>query len=211
MRWRQDNLKRRLAYSTISQLSYIVLGAMMGHSLGIIGGGMHIATHAFGKITLFFAAGAILVALHKTEVSQMRGIGRTMPLTMTFFLIGSLSISGLPPTGGLWSKWYLLMGTLEIGDYILFAVLLLSSILSIGYLMPVVVRAFFSAPETGGHGGVGAAVTESAADARPVIKEAPLSTLIAMAITSAGTIVLFFTPGPVARLIAQIFPDLGGF
>ncbi|MCH8111082.1 MAG: monovalent cation/H+ antiporter subunit D family protein [Proteobacteria bacterium] len=208
---RQDNLKRRLAYSTISQLAYIVLGAMMGHSLGIIGGGMHIATHALGKITLFFAAGAILVALHKTEVSQMRGIGRTMPLTMTFFLIGSLSISGLPPTGGLWSKWYLLMATLEIGDYILFAVLLLSSILSIGYLMPIVVRAFFSKPETGGHGGVGAAVTDDEAGARPVIREAPLFMLIAMAISSAGTIVLFFVPGPLARLVAQILPELGGF
>ncbi len=207
---RQDDLKKRLAYSTISQLSFIVLGAMMGHSLGIIGGGMHIATHALGKITLFFAAGAILVALHKTKVSEMRGIGRTMPLTMAFFLIGSLSISGLPPTGGLWSKWYLLMGTLEIGDYILFVVLLLSSLLSMGYLLPIVVRAFFAAPQAGGHGGVGAAVSDAEEAARPAIKEAPLFILIAMAISSAGTIALFFAPGPVARLVAQIFPDLGG-
>ncbi len=103
----QDNLKARLAYSTISQLSYIVLGAMLVSDLAIIGSGMHLAMHAFGKITLFFCAGAIMVATHKTEISQMRGIGRAMPVTMGAFLIGSLSIIGLPPFGGLWSKWYL--------------------------------------------------------------------------------------------------------
>ncbi len=87
---RQDNLKRRLAYSTVSQLSYIVLGAMLANQWGFLGGGMHIAMHAFGKITLFFCAGAILVAAHKTEISDMRGLGRTMPFTMIAFFIGSL-------------------------------------------------------------------------------------------------------------------------
>ncbi|MEE9160660.1 MAG: proton-conducting transporter membrane subunit, partial [Gammaproteobacteria bacterium] len=114
----KDNLKARLAYSTVSQLAYIVLGAMLASSLGIIGSGMHIAMHAFGKITLFFCAGAILVATHKSDISQMRGLGRTMPLTMMAFLIGSLSIIGLPPMGGLWSKWFLVMGTLETQYYI---------------------------------------------------------------------------------------------
>ncbi|HET9949786.1 MAG TPA: proton-conducting transporter membrane subunit, partial [Longimicrobiales bacterium] len=86
----KDNLKARLAYSTVSQLSYIVLGAMLANQAGIIGGGMHIAMHAFGKITLFFAAGAIAVAAHKTEISEMNGIGRNMPITMGAFLIGTL-------------------------------------------------------------------------------------------------------------------------
>jgi NADH:ubiquinone oxidoreductase subunit 4 (subunit M) len=104
---RQDNLKARLAYSTISQLAYIVLGAAMVTPDAILGGGLHIATHALGKITLFFCAGAIIVTAHKTEVSQLDGLGRKMPWTMAAFFIGALSIIGLPPTAGSWSKWLL--------------------------------------------------------------------------------------------------------
>ena len=96
----KDNLKARLAYSTISQLSYIVLGAMLANEWGIIGGGMHIAMHAFGKITLFFAAGAVMVAAHERNISQMHGLGRRMPITFGAFFIGALSIIGLPPAGG---------------------------------------------------------------------------------------------------------------
>ena len=113
----KDNLKARLAYSTISQLSYIVLGALLANEWGIIGGGMHIVMHAFGKITLFFGAGAIMVAAHKTDISQMKGLGRTMPFTFGAFFIGALSIIGLPPAGGSWSKWFLGMGTLEAGSW----------------------------------------------------------------------------------------------
>ena len=108
----KDNLKARLAYSTVSQLGYITLGALLGLT-GILGGGMHIVMHAFGKITLFFGAGAILVAAHKTEVSQLDGLGRRMPLTFAAFTLGTLSIIGLPPLGGMWSKWYLAQATLE--------------------------------------------------------------------------------------------------
>ena len=110
---RQDNLKRRLAYSTVSQLSYIVLGAMLATKWGIVGSGLHLAMHAFGKITLFFCAGAIMVASHKTEISQMRGIGRTMPLTTFRFLIGSLSIIGCRPSAAMWGKWFLLLGSFD--------------------------------------------------------------------------------------------------
>jgi len=97
----KDNLKARLAYSTISQLSYIVMGALLANEFGIIGGGMHIAMHAFGKITLFFAAGAVLVAAHETDISRMGGLGRSMPITFGAFFIGALSIIGVPPAGGL--------------------------------------------------------------------------------------------------------------
>ncbi len=97
---RQDNLKARLAYSTVSQLSYITVGALLANSAGALGGAMHIGMHAFGKITLFFCAGAIMVASHKTEISDMHGLGRRMPVTMAAFFIGSLSIIGLPPGGG---------------------------------------------------------------------------------------------------------------
>jgi len=193
---RQDNLKRRLAYSTVSQLSYIVLGAMLATSAGITGGAMHIATHAFGKITLFFCAGAIIVAAHKTEVSQLDGIGRTMPFTMAAFLIGSLSIIGLPPMAGLWSKWYLLLGTYQAGDYVLLGALLVGSLLSAGYLLPVVVRAFFRQPAGIAVGGAGAA--------RAGINEAPMACVIPLLVTAAGCIVLFLWPQPLYQLVRTL-------
>lgn len=182
----QDNLKARLAYSTVSQLGYVVLGALLANSWGILGGALHIATHAFGKITLFFCAGAILVATHKTEVSQMRGLGRTMPVTMGAFFIASLSIIGLPPSGGLWSKWYLALGALDAGQLGLLAVLMFSSLLNVAYLLTVPVRAFLQAPES---------------RRMPAkIQEAPIACLVAIAFTSLGCLVLFFYPDPLYRL-----------
>jgi len=147
----KDNLKARLAYSTISQLSYIVLGAAFANELGILGAGFHIAMHAMGKITLFFAAGALIVLVHKTEISDMAGIGRKMPWTMGAFFVGSLCIIGIPPTGGSWSKWFLLMSAADANAWLM-GVLLISSLFSIGYLMPVVTTAFFKPlPADDGH------------------------------------------------------------
>jgi multicomponent Na+:H+ antiporter subunit D len=171
----KDNLKARLAYSTISQLSYIVLGALLANEMGIIGGGMHIAMHAFGKITLFFAAGAVMVAAHEKKISRMHGLGRTMPFTFGAFFVGSLSIIGLPPAGGSWSKWFLGMGTLESGQVGLLAVLMLSSLLGLYYLLEVPVKAVFFAPPEDAHHGEG-------------IKEAPLPSLIAMGVTATATL-----------------------
>jgi multicomponent Na+:H+ antiporter subunit D len=190
---KQDNLKRRLAYSTVSQLSYIVLGATLANGLGAIGGGLHIAMHAFGKITLFFCAGAIDVALHKKQVSEMRGIGRAMPVTMTAFLIGSLSIIGLPPFGGLWSKWYLGLGTLEAGEYALLAVLMISSLLNVAYLLPIPIRAFFSAAQKGNE--------------TTGVKEAPWPCVLALSVTALGCLFLFFLPEPVVRLLSLMVPS----
>jgi multicomponent Na+:H+ antiporter subunit D len=184
----QDNLKARLAYSTISQLSYIVMGAMLGVAAGVVGGGMHVVMHAFGKITLFFCAGAILVAAHKTRVSQLDGLGRTMPLTMIAFLIGALSIVGLPPFGGTWSKWWLVQGTLDTGAWMLTAVLLISSLLNIAYLVVIPVRGFFAAPSTPSQG----------------IHEAPLASLLAIGITTGGCIALFFWADPLYRLVGEV-------
>lgn len=187
----KDNLKARLAYSTISQLSYIVLGALLANDLGIIGGGMHIAMHAFGKITLFFAAGAIMVAAHEKNISRMHGLGRTMPITFGAFFIGSLSIIGLPPAGGSWSKWFLGMGTLEAGQVGLLAVLMLSSLLGLYYLLEVPVKAFFFKPPTDAHHGEG-------------IKEAPLPSLIAICVTATATVVLFFWPDLWYELMSMV-------
>lgn len=177
---RQDNLKARLAYSTVSQLGYISLGVLLATESGIIGSALHIAMHAFGKITLFFCAGAIIVAAHKSDISQMRGLGRQMPLTMAAFFIGSLSIIGLPPTGGMWSKWFLMMGALEADKLILMLVLMLSSLLNIAYLLPIPIRAFYS----GNH--------SDSQSAR--MAEAPLPSLLAIGFTSLACFVLFFWP-----------------
>lgn len=184
----RDNLKARLAYSTISQLAYIVLGAMLASRIGIIGSGMHIATHAFGKITLFFCAGAIIITSHKTEISQMKGLGKAMPYTMLAFVIGSISIIGLPPMGGMWSKWFLIMGSLEAGYIIPLLVLLISSLLNIGYLLSIPIRAFFDPP-----------------DGQQPDHEAPWPCLVAMAISCVVCLLLFLYPQPIYELMQSVF------
>lgn len=212
---RKDNLKARLAYSTISQLSYIVLGAMMATGLGIIGGGMHIVMHAFGKITLFFCAGAIMVASHKTEISQMRGLGRKMPITFICFLIGSLSIIGLPPFGGVWSKWYLALAAAETDQVIFVAVLMISSLLNVAYLIPIVVRGFYSDPTANedhhDHHDDHAGPKHLPGDAPGPHQwkvagwsEAPPLCLAALVFTAFGCAVLFFYAETVYRFLLPI-------
>jgi len=182
----QDSLKGRLAFSTVSQLSYIVLGTALLTPLGLMGGMMHIAMHAFGKITLFFCAGAIFVSTGVKHISQMAGIGKQMPLTMSAFFIGALSVIGLPPGGGFLSKWYLVLGTLEADQMIMLFVLLISSILNAAYFMPVVYKAFFCTPE------------DSQFQER--FKEAPLWCLVPLLITAVCSILLLFYPQPFFRL-----------
>lgn len=218
---RKDNLKARLAYSTISQLSYIVLGAMMATGLGIIGGGMHIAMHAFGKITLFFCAGAIMVASHKTEISQMRGLGRKMPITFICFLIGSLSIIGLPPFGGVWSKWYLALAAAETEQIIFIAVLMISSLLNVAYLLPIVVRGFYNDPPVDDHEHHDAASDHGDDHAEPTghlagdaagphqwklagLAEAPPLCLVALVFTAVGCGALFFYAGTIYQFLLPI-------
>src|SRR5690606_20018133 len=138
-----DNLKRRLAYSTVGQLAYIVLAAALLAPLSIVGAVLHIVCHAVGKITLFFAAGSIYTASGKTRVSQLDGIGRRMPWTMGAFGIGALSMIGLPPAAGFVSKWYMLSGAMAETHWTTVSVLVVSTLLTAAYLMPIVYRAFF--------------------------------------------------------------------
>ena len=177
---RQDDLKRRLAYSTVSQLSFVVMGAAMAVSAGIIGSGLQIAMHAAGKITLFFCAGAIAVASHKTKVSELDGIGRAMPITMTAFLIGSLSIIGLPPLGGMWTKWWLMLAAAEQGQLFVIFVLIASTLLNVVYLLSIVARAFFVAPQGG------------AQEGKLSVTEAPWPCVVALSLTALLCILLFF-------------------
>ena len=186
----RNNLKARLAYSTISQLAYVVLGAALANGWGVIGGSMHIAMHAAGKITLFFCAGAIYVALHKTEISDMDGIGRAMPVTMTAFALGALSVIGTPPFGGSWSKWYLALGALEAHQPLFVAVLIVSSLLNIAYLMPPVARAFFAPPAD--------------PEAHLSFKEAPGFCLVPLCLTAAACLALFFYADVIYHLLTPI-------
>ncbi len=151
----KDNLKARLAYSTVSQLSYVILGAVLLTPSSMVGGIMHIANHAFSKITLFFCAGSLYCAAHKTEVSQLSGIGKKMPWTMAAFFIASLSMIGVPPAAGFTSKWYLALGSMEAHEIPILMVLLVSTVLNAAYFLPITYKAFFEkeAPEEGhGHG-----------------------------------------------------------
>ena len=198
----KDNLKARLAYSTVSQLSYIVLGAALANSWGVLGAGMHIAMHAFGKITLFFCAGAIIVALHKSEISDMVGIGRQMPVTMFCFMIGALSVIGVPPFGGSWSKWYLVLGAVEADQFILVVVLMASSLLNIFYLMPVAIRAFYPPPLPAAAGADATAHGDHGD--HDGIHEAPLFCLVPICFTALGCLILFFYAGHLYRLLLPI-------
>ena len=162
---------------------------MLATGWGVVGSGLHLVMHAFGKITLFFCAGAIMVASHKTEISQMRGIGRTMPLTTLGFLIGSLSIIGLPPFGGMWGKWFLLLGSLDAGQMAMIGVLILGTVLNILYLLPIPFHGFFGKPDAAADGG---------------IREAPIACLIAISVTSLGCLALFFFSEPVFKMLSQI-------
>jgi multicomponent Na+:H+ antiporter subunit D len=194
----KDNLKARLAYSTVSQLSYVVLGAALATSLGVMGGSMQIAMHALGKITLFFCAGAIYVATHKTEISDMQGLGRVMPFTFGAFLIGALSIIGLPPFGGSWSKWYLMLGAVDADQIVMILVLMVSSLLNIAYLLPLVARGFLLPTPAPASAGAAAAPASSG------IREAPLFCVLAPCITAFGCLLLFFFADPLYELLSPM-------
>ncbi|MDW8479342.1 MAG: monovalent cation/H+ antiporter subunit D family protein [Xanthomonadales bacterium] len=181
---RQQNLKRMLAYSTVGQLSYVVLATLVLTPFAEIGAALHIVAHAFGKITLFFAAGAIYVASKKTELGELGGIGRRMPITMLAFAIGALSMIGVPPTAGFASKWYIIAGAFQLDDYFVLAVITLSTGLNAAYFLPVVFRAFFREEE------------------RPPAKahgEAPWPMVAALATTALLTLLFFFYNGPVVE------------
>ena len=171
---RSDNLKRRLAYSTVSQLSYVIFAAALLTPLSVVGAALHIVAHAFGKITLFFAAGAIYTAAHKTDVSQLDGIGRRMPWTMGAFAVGALSMIGLPPTAGFVSKWFMLSGAMSAGQWAAVAVIAASTLLNAGYFLPIVYRAFFRPAAGVDHG------------------EAPRFMVYALLLTAFATVAMFF-------------------
>lgn len=187
----QDNLKARLAYSTVSQLSYVTLGAMLANEMGFLGGATQIAAHALGKMTLFMCAGAIYTAAHKSLISDMRGLGYQMPVTWTVYIIGACSIIGLPPMAGSWPKFFLMLGAADRETWLLIGVLILSSLMNIVYLLAPAVRAFMDSPKGGGE--------------KPrTVAEAPFFCLMPPILTAAGTIILFFMMGSLIEFLQPI-------
>jgi multicomponent Na+:H+ antiporter subunit D len=175
----QDNLKKRLAYSTINQLSLVIFGAALLTPEGIEGAMIHIPFHAFMKITLFMCAGAIMVASGKRNISDMAGIGRTMPVTLITFTIGALGMCALPPTAGYLSHHLLVHGCEEAGGAISYFpyILLIAAILDVMYFFPIIYIAFFKKPEGGSK-----------------LKEAPLFMLVPIVLTAICSIIFYFYP-----------------
>jgi len=176
----KDNLKARLAYSTVSQLSYIIMGVALLTEPGIQGGLIHIVNHAFSKITLFFCAGAIYVATHKKLISEMEGLGKTMPFTFGAFAIASLSMIGAPPVAGFITKWNLLVGSVQAHQMGILLILIASTMLNAAYFAPITYKAFFGKrpahePFTG-------------------IKEAPLAMLIPIIIACVISVIIGIFP-----------------
>jgi multicomponent Na+:H+ antiporter subunit D len=187
----QDNLKRRLAFSTVGQLAYIILGVGLASKLGVQGGMLHIAMHAFGKITLFFCAGAIFVATGKKYVSEMVGIGRRLPLTMAAFFLGSLSVIGLPPAGGLISKFLMVQGAMQADLWWVLVIYLTSSLLNAAYFLPIVYKAFFC--------------SEEEAMFEKKVAEAPLFCVAPPVVTALASVVLFFFPAIFLNFVRMMF------
>ncbi len=185
----KDNLKARLAYSTVSQLSYIVLGMAMLSPSGMIGGMIHITNHAFSKITLFFCAGSIYVVSHKTNISELNGIGKKMPWTMTAFTIGAMNMIGVPLFAGFITKWHLALGSIEANNIPLLIVLLVSTILNAAYYLPIIYAAYFKELPEG----------ENAER-----QEAPMYIVVPLMITAIGTLILFFNPSYLTDLAKMV-------
>jgi multicomponent Na+:H+ antiporter subunit D len=186
----QNNLKARLAFSTVSQLSYIIMGAALLTPSGIVGGVAHVTNHAVSKITLFLCAGSIYVSTHKTDVSQLSGLAKQMPWTMAAFTLATLSLVGIPPASGFISKWYLAVGSVERGNMWTLAVLLISSLLTAAYLIPIVYRAYFE---------------ESPDAAEHRVVEVPWM-VVPLVLTALVSVLLGLYPNPVLTLARSALP-----
>ena len=188
----KDDLKARLAWSTVGQLAYITSAAMLPMASGLVAGGLHMVFHAVAKITLFMCAGAIYVATGASRVSEMGGLGRRMPWVFTAFLVASLGIIGLPPMAAMWSKLLMMTAAFETGHWVFAAALVASSLLGLVYLLPIAFRALFSP------------LGEPAA--REFVRPGgtPGTAVFAVCAGAAGCVVLFFAADALANYLAPI-------
>jgi multicomponent Na+:H+ antiporter subunit D len=188
----KDDLKARLAWSTIGQLAFVTSAALMPAAAGLVAGGLHMLVHAFAKITLFICAGAIYVATGANKVSEMGGLGRRMPIVFTCFLIGALCVAGLPPFGGMWSKFLLIHAAFGTREWLTAAAMMISSVLTLTYLAPVALR--------------GLLYPANEASPRPFIRPggAPGLAVAAVVVTAAACVVLFIVADGVAAYLAPV-------
>ncbi len=186
----QDNLKKRLAYSTISQLGYVLLGIVLLNEDAFVGGLLHLINHALIKIVLFFCVGAIIYTTGKTDISQIRGIGKQMPITMACFAIAAISLIGIPPSNGFVSKWYLAQGGLTAGKMIFPAILLLSALLTALYLLPVITEAFFKKGED------------------TIVKEPPMKMLVPIVAITVLVVLFGLFPNMIISFIQEIASEV---
>jgi len=164
----QANIKRMLAYSSVAQVGYMILGVTLGNITGTAAGIVHLFNHAMMKGGLFMAMGCIMYKVGSVRLADMDGLGKTMPLTMAAFVAGGFSLIGVPLTVGFISKWYLVMAALENGWWPIAVLIVLSSLLAVIYVWRVVEVAYFRPPRDG------AAVNEA-----PIAMLAPMFILIA--------------------------------
>lgn len=193
----QDDLKRRLAYSSICQIGYIFLGIALLSERAMTGAIFHILAHAFMKSCLFLCAGLIITRTGKKRISEMGGIGMRMPLTMACFTIASLSMVGIPPFNGFISKWELSIAALELGLPLLVGLLIISSLLNAVYYFPIVIAAFFNREKaTGSESGTRKRMHGvDGITAKPVLtEEAPPGMLIPVAVLATGCFIFSLTP-----------------
>jgi len=184
----QDNLKRRLAFSTVNNLSIIILGGIMLSPMGVIGAMLHLVFHGFMKITLFMCAGAIFVRTGKELVSQLEGIGAKMPFTMAAFTVGALGLIGIPPVAGFLSKWFLCMGAIEGRTWGFLLVFLLSALLDAVYFLPIIYEAFF----------------KKRPYEKSSLQEAPASLVVPLVITALASVALFIFPDTFYLLAEEV-------
>ena len=188
----KDDLKSRLAWSTVGQLAYVTSAALLPAAAGLVAGGLHMLVHAFAKITLFMCAGAIYVATGASRVSEMRGLGRSMPIVFSCFLIGALCVIGLPPFAGMWSKFLLIKAAFGTREWFTAAAMVISSLLGLLYLAPVALRALLQPVGDG----------SPRAFIRP--GGAPGPAVAALMITAAVCVALFLLADGVVSYLAPI-------
>ena len=196
MRWDpvQKGIKRLLIYSTVSQIGYIILGLSLGSTLGLTGAMLHFVNHMFFKDLLFLAAGAIMVQAHVRNLDDVTGLGRKMPVTLAFFMIGALSLAGIPPFSGFTSKWIIYEAAMEKG-YVFLAILsLVGSVLTMAYFVKFMHSAFFGIPSKNSEN----------------VKEASWTMLVPMGVLSAVSIIFGIMPGLPLTVISKVL-SLAGF
>jgi len=197
--YKVDSIKAVLAYSTISNLSYMILGAALLNQSGLTGGIIHIANHGFAKITLFFCAGSIYLASGKTGASELRGFGKLMPWTMGAFVIGALGIIGVPSTGGFISKWFILVGIIEAKMYWALIVMAISMVLSASYFFRIIRTAYVTSAGDEG------ALQDVGGGAQGKIKEVSPLIFIPLIVTAVISMILGLYPKIILDIVQATF------